>query len=636
MAGLIRRDDVEAVRERTRIEDVVAEYVTLKTAGVGSLKGLCPFHDERSPSFNVRPQVGRYHCFGCDEGGDVIAFLQAIDHLSFTEAVERLASRLGYTLRYEEGGGPDRAEHGKRQRLLDANAAAEAFFRDQLTGPAAQVGRTFLSERGFDRAAADQFGVGFAPQSWDALTTHLKGRGFTEHELTSAGLLAAGDRGAYDRFRGRLVWPIRDITGATVGFGARRLLEDDQGPKYLNTPQTQVYNKSAVLYGIDLAKREIARRRQVVVVEGYTDVMAMHLSGVPTAVATCGTAFGTDHIKIVRRLLVDDDARSGEVVFTFDGDAAGQKAALRAFEEDQRFVAQTYVAVEQSGMDPCELRQAKGPDALPALVADRTPLFEFAIVSTLSGFDLDHAEGRVQGLRAAAPVVAQIRDSSLRPEYARRLAGLLGMDVDEVRGAVAQAAKRLSTPGGSSPGGRTPPPQTRASGDHRHADEHATPPEPVLPRPDLRDPVLGAEGRLVQVLLQFPSRVPDEAFSMLSESSFTHPAFVAVFRAVQDAGTPSQAGQDWMEKVTEAAPNAVQQLVRELAVAPLPVRGSDNLTRFAEDLVRGTRQRQLLRRKAELHSKLQRAEATGDAAALSQANTELMALQRDEHALRGV
>ncbi len=456
MPGRIRKEDIDAVRERVRIDEVVGEHVTLKSAGLGSLKGLCPFHDERTPSFQVRPQVGFYHCFGCGEGGDVIKFLMTLEHLSFVETVERLASRIGFQLTYEEGGGPDRAETGRRQRLLDANAAAEVFFREQLTSPEAVTGRSFLHERGFDQAAAQQFGVGYAPKGWSALQTHLRGRGFRDDELTTAGLLSTGNRGAYDRFRGRLVWPIRDITGATVGFGARKLYDDDQGPKYLNTPQTPVYNKSAVLYGIDLAKREIAKAKQVVVVEGYTDVMAMHLSGVPTAVATCGTAFGADHIKVVRRLLVDDDAFTGEVVFTFDGDAAGQKAALRAFQEDQRFVAQTFVAVEPSGMDPCDLRLAKGADAVKALVHGREPLFEFAIRSSLAQFDLDHAEGRVQGLRAAAPVVAQIRDHSLRPEYARRLAGWLGMDVDEVRRQVAAAVSRAGQGGGQG-GGRDRP-----------------------------------------------------------------------------------------------------------------------------------------------------------------------------------
>ena len=368
MAGLIKREDIDEVRQRTDIKEVVDGYVTLKGAGLGSFKGLCPFHDERSPSFTVRPQVGRYHCFGCGEDGDVIAFVQKLDHTSFHEAVEKLAARIGFELRYEDGGtGPNREEVGKRQRLLDAHKVADEFFRAQLLTPGAAEGRNFLHGRGFDRAAAEQFGVGYAPQGWDALLKHLRGRGFTDAELKLTGMFSEGNRGIYDRFRGRLIWPIRDIAGDTIGFGARKLYEDDQGPKYLNTPETTLYKKSQVLYGIDLAKRNIAKDRQLVVVEGYTDVMACHLAGIPTAVATCGTAFGADHIKIARRLL-SDDGTGGEVIFTFDGDAAGQKAALRAFEEDQRFVAQTYVAVEPTGADPCDLRQTRGDAAVRDLI----------------------------------------------------------------------------------------------------------------------------------------------------------------------------------------------------------------------------------------------------------------------------
>jgi DNA primase len=465
VAGRIRREDVEAVRERARIEEVVGAHVALKPAGVGSLKGLCPFHDEKSPSFNVRPSVGRYHCFGCGEGGDVIDFVMKVDGLEFTEAVEYLAGRIGLTLRYEEGGAPRPGdEPGRRRRLLDAHKVAEEFYREQLATPPAAAGRAFLSGRGFDRTAAEEFGVGFAPQGWDALTRHLRGRGFTEPELVASGLVSQGRRGVYDRFRGRLVWPIREVTGETIGFGARRLFDEDTGPKYLNTPETALYRKSHVLYAIDLAKREIAKERQVVVVEGYTDVMAMHLSGVRTAVATCGTAFGADHARIVRRLMGDaggaggvqlasGESVGGAVVFTFDGDAAGQKAALRAFGEDQSFSAQTFVAVADSGMDPCELRQAAGPDAVRALVAGRQPLFEFVIRSTLRAFDLGTAEGRVGALRAAAPVVASIRDAALRPEYTRMLAGWLGMaDERQVRDAVAAAARsrRGGRPGAGS------------------------------------------------------------------------------------------------------------------------------------------------------------------------------------------
>ncbi|MEN1977060.1 DNA primase, partial [Cellulomonas sp. P4] len=453
MAGRIRREDVQSVRERARIEDVVGEHVALKSAGVGSMKGLCPFHDEKSPSFHVRPQVGLYHCFGCGEGGDVIDFIQKIDGLPFTEAVEYLAGRVGVQLRYEEGGGPRPGhEPGKRQRLLEAHRVAAEYYAEQLLTPGAATARAFLAERGFDRAAAEQFGVGYAPQGWDSLLRHLRGKGFTEAELTATGLMSQGNRGLYDRFRGRLVWPIREVTGDVVGFGARRLFDEDQGPKYLNTPETALYKKSQVLYGIDLAKREIAKNKQVVVVEGYTDVMAMHLSGVGTAVATCGTAFGSDHARVVRRLmgaggtgsgiqLASGESVGGEVVFTFDGDSAGQKAAMRAFGEDQAFSAQTFVAVADGGMDPCELRQAQGPDAVRALVRSRQPLFQFVIRTTLEGFDLHTAEGRVAALRAAAPIPGGIRDTALRPEYTRMLAGWLGMDVETVQRAVQQGSR---------------------------------------------------------------------------------------------------------------------------------------------------------------------------------------------------
>ena len=628
MAGLIRKEDIEAVRERVRIDEVVGEHVTLKPAGLGALKGLCPFHDERTPSFQVRPQVGFYHCFGCGEGGDAIKFLMTLEHLSFVESVERLAQRAGVELRYEEGGGPDRAESGRRQRLLDANAAAEAFFREQLSSPEANTGRVFLHERGFDQAAAEQFGVGYAPKGWDSLLKHLRGRGFTDTDLSTSGLMSTSGRGPYDRFRGRLVWPIRDITGATVGFGARKLYDDDQGPKYLNTPQTPVYNKSAVLYGIDLAKREIARAKQVVVVEGYTDVMAMHLSGVPTAVATCGTAFGADHIKIVRRLLVDDDAFAGEVVFTFDGDAAGQKAALRAFQEDQRFVAQTFVAVERSGMDPCELRVAKGPQAVQELVKGREPLFEFAIRSTLAQFDLEHPEGRVQGLRAAAPVVAQIRDQSLRPEYARRLAGWLGMDVDDVRRAVGVAVQRASS--------SERPRRTDRSGTSAvtTAGEPEAPVVPRVPVPDLRDPVVVAERQLLQVLLQFPGDVPADEIAALEGSAFSAPAHRLLFDAVRASGGPGAAGADWATVVSEAVPESMSGLVQQVLVAPLPVTRNEQVRVLAQGLVRDARKRELLRAKSELYSRLQRAEAARDVDAIAEVNTRLMELQRVEHELR--
>ncbi len=325
MAGLIKRSDIDEVRSRTNLADIVGDYVTLKSAGGGSMKGLCPFHEERSPSFHVRPQVGFYHCFGCGEGGDVFTFLQKMDHVTFAEAVERMAGRIGFELHYEDGAAA--TDHSNRARILSANQAAAEYYSAQLATAEAEPGRAFLGSRGFDISAAERFGVGFAPRG-GLLGKHLRGLGYSDDELVVAGLLGKGDRGdVYDRFRGRLVWPIRDATGATLGFGARKLLDDDNGPKYLNTPETPVYHKSQVLYGLDLAKRDISRARQVVVVEGYTDVMACHLAGVTTAVATCGTAFGVDHIKLVRRMIGDvdnsDTTGTGEVIFTFDPDEAG-------------------------------------------------------------------------------------------------------------------------------------------------------------------------------------------------------------------------------------------------------------------------------------------------------------------------
>ncbi|MFC0707942.1 DNA primase [Cellulomonas uda] len=643
MAGRIRREDVEAVRERVRIDEVVGAHVQLKTAGVGSLKGLCPFHDERSPSFHVRPQVGRYHCFGCGEGGDVIDFVIKVDGLGFTEAVEYLAGRVGIQLRYEEGGGPARPEQepGRRRRLIEAHKVAEEFYREQLTTPAGAAGRQFLAERGFDRTAAEQFGVGFAPTGWDALMRHLRGRGFTEPELVASGLVSQGQRGVYDRFRGRLVWPIREVTGETIGFGARRLFDEDNGPKYLNTPETALYRKSHVLYGLDLAKREMQRAKQVVVVEGYTDVMAMHLSGVGTAVATCGTAFGSDHARIVRRLIGDSGASSGvqlatgasvggEVIFTFDGDAAGQKAALRAFGEDQTFAAQTFVAVESSGMDPCELRLARGPDAVHALVRGRQPLFAFVLRSTLAAYDLATAEGRVAALRAAAPVVAGIRDTALRPEYTRQLAGWLGMeDLSTVQRAV-DGARR----GGPSGRGTTSGP-TRAG-----APEQGRPARPA--RPDRSDPVLLVERTALEVVLQAPTLVPGE-FDELGADAFAAPAHRAVHEAIRAAGGvvagAASVGADgsaaaWVGAVLEEAAEPVRALVTELAVAPVPEDRPEAVADYVRGVVLRLVEMGFTRQIAELRGRLQRMDSGADPAAYQAAFAELVALEGRRRTLR--
>ena len=600
MAGRIRDEDVALVRERSRIDDVVREYVTLKSAGGGSLKGLCPFHDERSPSFHVTPSRGMWYCFGCGEGGDVINFVQKVDHLSFAETVEKLAEKTGVQLRYVEGGAAINKQQGVRTRLVEAHKIAAAFYAEQLTSPAAQIGREFLTARGFDAQTAEHFGVGYAPQSWDALTAHLRGKGFTDEELLAGGLVSQGNRGIYDRFRGRLVWPIRDLGGDVVGFGARKLTDDDDGPKYLNTPETPIYKKSQVLYGIDLARKEISKNQQAVIVEGYTDVMACHLAGVTTAVATCGTAFGADHIKVLRRLLMDDDQMKGQVVFTFDGDAAGQKAAMRAFSEDQKFVSQTFVAVESSGLDPCDLRLQQGDVAVRELVANRVPLFEFAIKSTIAAYDLDSAEGRIAALREAAPIVGKIRDGALRPEYARRLAGWLGLDVAEVNKVV---------------GGAAPAPASASS---------TRAPRPV-------DPAFVVEREALKCALQQPATVA-EWYASVETPAFTHPRAVRVHEAIVAAGGPrvERDGLAWIDAVLDACPDDdVRSLVRELAVEPLPAMDGHD-SRYATGVIARLLEIDAGRRVDDLMGRLQRAE---DAAEQERLGQELQALQHYRRSL---
>jgi DNA primase len=620
--ALIRRSDIDEVRARINIVDIVGDYVTLKGAGVGSFKGLCPFHDERSPSFHVRPAAGFYHCFGCGEGGDVFTFLQKMDHVTFTDAVERMAARIGYELHYEDGG-KGRSDHGARSRLLGANQAAAEFFVAQLATPGADAGRRFLGERGFDPAAAAHFGVGFAPKSYDALNKHLKSLGYTEEELLAAGLVGKGDRGLYDRFRGRLVWPIRDTTGQTLGFGARRLFDDDQGPKYLNTPETAVYHKSQVLYGLDLAKRDIARGRKVVVVEGYTDVMACHLAGITTAVATCGTAFGGDHITVLRRVLGDvansDTTATGEVIFTFDPDEAGQKAASRAFAEEQRFAAQTFVAVAPEGLDPCDLRLQRGDGAVRALVESRKPMFEFMIRRRLADHDLDTVEGRVAALRASAPVVAGIRDRALHAGYIRNLAGWLGIDPSDVAKAVEAAAK-----GGGAPAAQPRRPQ----GDPQEQPTQSA----VSPRASITDlpsdPATRLERDALMAILQQPAQVGREYAMRASQVRMAN-ASLAVVRDAIAATLDDFDSPQWLQRIIAEVPEPFVDLVKQLSVAPIPEQDGRELSIYCKGITSSLIARDLLSRKADLLGRLQRTDATAEPERFRELQTELVRVEQE-------
>lgn len=676
MAGLIRKEDIDEVRARTDIREIIEGYVSLKSAGIGTFKGLCPFHDERTPSFNVRPQVGSYHCFGCGESGDVYSFVMAMEHTSFVETVERLAARIGYTLHYEGGKPGDRYEAGMRRRLLDAHKMAAEFFERNLYSADAQEAQRFLGARGFDPAATRKFGVGYAPRGWDHLLKHLRSQGFTDEELKATGMFSEGNRGLYDRFRGRIIWPIRTIAGETIGFGARRLFDDDQGPKYLNTPETQLYKKSQVLYGIDLAKRDMTKTKQVVIVEGYTDVMAAHLAGITTAVATCGTAFGPGHIKMVRRMITDDGS-GGEIIFTFDGDAAGQKAAMAAFQEDQRFVAQTFVAVAENGMDPCDLRLHKGDAAVRSLIASRRPLFEFAIDSTLAKYDLATLEGRVLAMRAIAPIIAGIKDRDLRPAYMRKVSGQLGLELDEIQRAVAYAQnhpklsrtqqaeapaavpryERLNEGSQGQPGMAhtdapydpaydAPPPEDYAA-PSAYAGQNAAahPPSSIQPAapqpeatvpaveefltPDPRDPVARLEKAALEIALQHPELISVEQWRNLATVQFryrTHREVAAgiIHAATVMAPTP---GIEWINCVRSGAVEGVHPAIAELAVSPLPVSSAERLPGFVTGALNALFEQQIARQKSDLMMRLEQLSANPDDEEFEAVQRQLLELE---------
>jgi DNA primase len=573
VAGRIRDEDIATVRERSPIDEVVGEYLQLRNAGGGSLKGLCPFHEEKTPSFNVTPARGLFYCFSCAEGGDVIKFVQKIDGLSFVEAIERLAARAGVELRYEQGGYVPGQEQSQRKRLIGAHRAAAEFYTERLGASGAEPARAFLAERGFELADIERFGVGYAPKAWEELTRYLRGRGFTDSELLAAGLATQGNRGPRDRFRGRLMWPIRDLSGDVIAFGARKLDPEDDGPKYLNTPETSLFRKSTVLYGADLAKREIAQRRQAVIVEGYTDVMACHLAGVPTAVATCGTSFGEDHIKVLRRLIMDTEGSAGEVIFTFDGDAAGQRAALRAFSLEEKFVTQTFVTVQPDGLDPCEVRLTHGDAAVRDLVARRVPLFEFAVKGALGHHDLNTTEGQLAALDEAAPIVARIKDKGLRARYAVNLDRWLGLlDEDFIfaristhagpsRGQQGQDRKQRNRGGKPGPFG--------TNGDGRGnggPDGHGDRPY------DLADPAVYVEREALKLAVQRPGLCGPE-FDTLGPDAFTVPVHGAVFTLIAQCGGTTAGGgsaREWVARLRDAAPgDRAEAFITQLAVEPI-------------------------------------------------------------------
>jgi DNA primase len=616
MAGKISPRDIEEVKARVNIADVVGSYVALKPASAGSLKGLCPFHQEKSPSFNVRPLQGFYHCFGCGAGGDVYKFLQEMESLSFYEAVENLAGKVGYTLTYEAGAkGPDQ---GQKSRIYEANAAAAKYFQDQLMTDPAIPGRDFLKSRGFDKAAAEMFGVGFAPKGWNNLTDHLKSIGFTEEELITASLSSKGERGLYDKFRGRLIWPIRDTSNQVIGFGARKLFDDDQGPKYLNTSETPVYHKSAVLYGIDLAKKEISKSQKVVVVEGYTDVMACHLAGVTTAVATCGTAFGDEHIRILNRMLSANVDNPAEVIFTFDPDEAGQKAAMRAFADADKFHANSFIAVGPDGLDPSDLRVQKGDEAVTLMIENKKPIYEFAIKQKMKNFNLDSVEGRVGAARASASVIATIRDSALRSVYIRELANWVNLDLSEVSALVDRAIKEKVV---------------SAVAPLRQDSIPEAPVETAFQAPDLKDPAVRFERQLLEVLVQQPTMVAAEDLKQLSSGDFLAGAHGAIAQAISLA-LEHRSDTNWLPRIAEALEPALHSALRSLAATELPARNEQELERYVAGVVNAGFIALLTRQKLSMQAVLRQLDPA-ETAQIEQLQRELISVEERRRKLQG-
>ena len=546
MPSQIHNDDIELVRERARIEDVVGSYVTLRPSGSGTLKGLCPFHDEKTPSFQVTTTRGLYYCFGCGEGGDVFKFEQKINNLTFPEAVQALADKVGVQLRIVDDGAP-RTDPNLRLRILEANQLAADFFAQQLLTPEAAAGRQMLLDRGFGREVSEKFHVGFAPTGGRVLRNHLESKGFTTEELIKAGLIR---QNGWDVFQGRLIWPIKDSAKSVVGFGARRLFDEDPMPaKYINTSETLVYKKSHVLYGLDIARQAIGRKSQAVVMEGYTDVMAAHLAGIDTAVASCGTAFGEEHAKLLQRLMGNHDTFTGEVIFFFDGDEAGQKAALKAINLDDRFRGQTYVAIEPNGLDPCDLRLQKGDAAIRDLLGKRIGLYAFVRDNTLAQYDLDRVEGRVAATRAVAPLLGSVRDPSQANEFIRELAGLVGMDVEATRKILSEERRRTNQ-------------------QPRHGTQQQQP-QPVslttdFPWPNPNDRNLTPERDVLKMMLQHPLLF-DNTWNGLTLADFTHPAYRMLYEVIHQ--NPYD-GTHWTNTIREASDDQLQQLEIALLVEP--------------------------------------------------------------------
>ena len=570
----IAEDDVARVRAATDIVALVGEHVALKRQGTRFV-GLCPFHPEKTPSFSVNADAGFYHCFGCQRSGDAITFLREIDHLDFVEAVRRLADRAGVSIAEDAA---EAAERTRRRPLYDALERAVAFYHERLlSAPDAGRARDYLRSRGYDGEIVRTFRLGWAPDDWDALAKHLK---VGDAVLADAGLGFVNRRGRQqDGFRARVVFPIFDPSGRPVALGGRILPpapgappDADRGPKYKNSPEGPVYSKRRTLYGLNWAKKAIVDRGEIIVCEGYTDVIAFFQAGLPCAVATCGTALGEEHFRLLRNF-------GKRVVLAYDADAAGQSGASRVYEWERRHEVDVAVAALPSGTDPADLVRSD-PDRLRAAVADARPFLAFQVERTLAGADLSTAEGRAKGAEAALAVVAEHPNALVRDQYVMQVADRCRLDAGALRSLLGRLAARAGTPAGTGAPpegdgrGREPGDPPRGGGARRglvppRAGEQSTRSGLEALRLAIHRPELVTRG-LESVL--FPDPVQRAALAALLEHDDLHQAVDAAERDDPDVArllrrlSVEEPAADADDVIVQLVRNATRRALADLEV----------------------------------------------------------------------
>jgi DNA primase len=533
-------EDVVKVRDATDLVALAGEHLALKRVG-NRMMGLCPFHSEKSPSFSINPEMQLFYCFGCQASGDAITFVREVEHLDFVDAVERLAARAGITLRYDDNAvAKDRS---RKARLSEAVAAAVEYYHQLLLqSDEAKHARGYLRSRGFDGDAVRRFKLGYSPDAWDKLSHHLQQSKFSREDVKDAGLAFVNKANKLqDFFRGRLMFPIYDSRGEAAGFGARAL--GDEKPKYKNSPETPVYQKSRLLYGLNWAKAEIVARGEVVICEGYTDVMAFALAGMPNAVATCGTALADEHFQILKNL-------TRKVVLAYDSDAAGQGAAEKWYGWEQRFEIQLAVASLPAGRDPADVWR-DDPEALVAAARDARPFLQFRLDRLLAAADLSSLEGRARAGEHGIAIVAEHPSELVRDQYVMQLAGRLDIEADRMREGV-ERARRAG-------GGRGAPgtgPRSRSAG--------TGPSGPAAEAPRARPP-LRVDRREVDLLL-YAVHDPELVADWLTLDLFSDPVARAAFTLVAEA--------DDVHDALAGAEGPVRELLERLVVEE-PVGGDD-------------------------------------------------------------